>query len=224
MSKSILWLLNVKWEMAWFPAGCGKDMRFPARASRLMIIPMSSKLKTALPLVLPSLSDIVFSGILHYSPVYRPDVDLSDDCFYLLINHKYYMHGSTIKGCVFISESSVPSSSSSLLPPAAKSSSCTIQYGIESPERGHVVTAHDGFRGQHWMLIKVRHGGGPVCQGPASIPRQSLQSRDGKSTALKFIMCHLRMSTDREEAQSHKEQHVNDLGFQRWWHHFRRNN
>ncbi|KAI9548922.1 hypothetical protein NQZ68_003456 [Dissostichus eleginoides] len=66
------------------------------------------------------------------------------------------------------------------------------------------------------MLIKVRHGGGPACQGPASIPRQSLQSGDGKSTALKSIMCHLPTSIDREESLSPKSQHTPSAGRQRW--------
>lgn len=88
---------------------------------------------------------------------------------------------------------------------------------------GCVVTAHDGFWGQSWMLIKVKHRGGSACQGPASIPRQSLQSRDGKSTVLKSIMCHLRTENWWRGEAVPESNHVTDLGFQRRWHSFTRN-
>lgn len=73
------------------------------------------------------------------------------------------------------------------------------------------------------MLIKVKHRGGSACQGPASIPRQSLQSGDGKSTVLKSIMCHLRTKHWWRGEAVPESQHVTDWGFRRSWHGFTRN-
>lgn len=64
----------------------------------------------------------------------------------------------------------------------------------------------------------------PACQGPATIPRQSRQSGDGKSSALKSIMCHLRMERWWRGDAVPESQHVTDSGFQSWWHNFIRTN
>lgn len=128
--------------------------------------------------------------------------DLNDGCIYLFINQNYCIHQTTIKGSLSISSPPLHDNHHHQQLPAAPTSSTMIFKKNKEIKRGVMLSQHrDGFRGQSWMLIKVRHGGGPACQGPASIPRQSPQSGDGKSTALKSIMCHLR-SIDGEEKLS----------------------
>lgn len=79
-----------------------------------------------------------------------------------------------------------------------------------------------GGKAECWSRWGMEEG--PACQGPATVPRQSRQSGDGKSSAPKSIMCHLRAGPWWRGDAVPESQHVTDLGFQSRWHNFIRKN
>lgn len=79
-----------------------------------------------------------------------------------------------------------------------------------------------GGKAECWSRWGMEEG--PACQGPATVPRQSRQSGDGKSSAPKSIMCHLRAGPWWRGDAVPESQHVTNLGFQSRWHNFIRKN
>lgn len=84
------------------------------------------------------------------------------------------------------------------------------------------IVMDSGGKAECWSRWGMEEG--PACQGPATVPRQSRQSGDGKSSAPKSIMCHLRAGPWWRGDAVPESQHVTDLGFQSRWHNFIRKN
>lgn len=110
---------------------------------------------------------------MHYSACYNPDMDQNDECIYSVINPKYCIYWISIKGSLF------PDHHYIIITIITSTTTTTSSYKqqphhplwYKKPKMGRVVRAHDGFRGQRWMLIKVRHGGGPCLSGTRQHPQ-----------------------------------------------------
>lgn len=138
-------------------------------------------------------------------------------CVYLLIKNTNPPAPPSLP----LSETTTASRSSP--PPAATG---IIHYDMKSPRWGVLSQSmmDSGGNAECWSRWGMDEA--PACQGPAGIPRQSLQSGDGKSSAPRNPSYAAdERSVDREEPPPPRPPDPwMDLGFKGWWRHFSSSN